>query len=312
MRDSRAQDVTQVFTAEGQAQPDRRTVLRAEIGGDVAVLSARRGQYLAQGDIIARLGTREQEADVARAQQELAAAQRDFDNAETLLERGVATTDRVSQARAALARAQSELAQAEEGVDAAVIRAPFDGRLDALDLEEGAYVPAGTEVGTMLDIDPLKIVIQVPQQALSRIREGSSATVTFITGQEIEGTVEYVSKDAVTVTRTFRAEIAVPNPEGQIASGLSVTVSIPTGQMSAHFISPAILSLGTDGQLGVKTVQDDDTVAFHPVVVEQAQTDGVWVSGLPDDARIITIGQGFVSAGEPVVPTPEDAEGDAG
>lgn len=312
VRDSRAQDVTQVFTAEGQAQPDRRTVLRAEIGGDVAVLSARRGQYLAQGDIIARLGTREQEADVARAQQELAAAQRDFDNAETLLERGVATTDRVSQARAALARAQSELAQAEEGVDAAVIRAPFDGRLDALDLEEGAYVPAGTEVGTMLDIDPLKIVIQVPQQALSRIREGSSATVTFITGQEIEGTVEYVSKDAVTETRTFRAEIAVPNPEGQIASGLSVTVSIPTGQMSAHFISPAILSLGTDGQLGVKTVQDDDTVAFHPVVVEQAQTDGVWVSGLPDQARIITIGQGFVSAGEPVVPTPEDAEGDAG
>ena len=91
-----------------------------------------------------------------------------------------------------------------------------------------------------------------------------------------------------------------------------MTVTIPTGQMSAHFISPAILSLGTDGQLGVKTVQDDDTVAFHPVVVEQAQTDGVWVSGLPEQARIITIGQGFVSAGEPVVPTPEESEGGAG
>lgn len=312
VRDSRAEDVTQVFTAEGQAQPDRRSILRAEIDGDVAVLSAQRGEYLARGDIIARLGTREQEADVARARQELAAAQRDFDNAETLLERGVATTDRVSQARAALARAQSEVTRAEEGIDSAVIRAPFDGRLDALDLEEGAYVPAGTEIGTMLDIDPLKIVIQVPQQALSRIREGGSATVRFITGQEIEGTVEYVSKDAVTETRTFRAEIRVPNPDGRIASGLSVTVTIPTGQMSAHFISPAILSLGTDGQLGVKTVQDDDTVAFHPVVVEQAQTDGVWVSGLPEQARIITIGQGFVSAGEPVVPTPEESEGDAG
>lgn len=312
VRDSRAEDVTQVFTAEGQAQPDRRSILRAEIDGDVAVLSAQRGEYLAQGDIIARLGTREQEADVARARQELAAAQRDFDNAETLLERGVATTDRVSQARAALARAQSDVTRAEEGIDSAVIRAPFDGRLDALDLEEGAYVPAGTEIGTMLDIDPLKIVIQVPQQALSRIREGGSATVRFITGQEIEGTVEYVSKDAVTETHTFRAEIRVPNPDGRIASGLSVTVTIPTGQMSAHFISPAILSLGTDGQLGVKTVQDDDTVAFHPVVVEQAQTDGVWVSGLPEQARIITIGQGFVSAGEPVVPTPEESEGDAG
>lgn len=305
VRHSVAQDVTRVFTAEGQAQPDRRTTLTTETSGEVTALEAGKGDYLEQGDVIARLGTREQEAGVERARQELARAQREFDNAQTLQSRGIATSDRVAQARATLAAAEAGVTQAEEAVDATVLRAPFAGRLDALDLDEGAYVASGAEVGTMLDTDPLNIVIQVPQQSLSRITEGQSATVNFITGETREGTVDYVSKDAESETRTFRAEISVPNPDGELASGLSVQVQIPTGEMSAHFMSPAILSLGTDGTLGVKTVDTDNKVVFHEVTVERAQTDGIWVSGLPDDVQLITIGQGFVSSGETVVPTPD-------
>ena len=100
----------------------------------------------------------------------------------------------------------------------------------------------------------------------------------------------------------------MPNPDGAIASGLSVQVRIPTGQVTAHFISPAILSLSEDGRLGVKTVGDGDVEAFHEVAVERAQRDGVWVSGLPERARIITIGQGFVSQGETVAPVADEDE----
>ncbi|MFC3612833.1 efflux RND transporter periplasmic adaptor subunit [Lutimaribacter marinistellae] len=305
VRDSTARQVTQLFTAEGQAQPDRRAILRAETDGDVATLSAEKGDFVERGEEIARLVTREQEAQVQEAREEVARARREFENSQTLLERGVSTTDRVAAARATLASAEAKLTQAEEAVDAAVIRAPFAGRLDALDLDDGAYVSAGTEVGTILDTDPLSIVIQIPQQSLARISEGQEATVDFITGETRTGTVGYVSKDAASQTRTFRAEITVPNPGGAIASGLSVQVRIPTGQMSAHFVSPAILSLGPDGALGVKTVNDENKVVFHEVVLERAQTDGVWISGLPDTVRLITIGQGFVSDGEPVSPSVE-------
>lgn len=305
VRLSKAENVTRVFTAEGQAQPDRRATLRAETAGRVATLVADKGDYLEQGDVIARLGTREQDARVQQAREEVARARREFENAQTLLERGASTVDRVAEARAALATAEAQLTEAEEAADAAVIRAPFAGRLDALDLDEGAYVSAGAEVGTMLDTDPLTVVIQVPQQSLARIVEGQEATVSFITGESRLGTVTYVSKDAASETRTFRAEITVPNADGQIASGLSVQVQIPTGEMSAHFVSPAILSLGPDGTLGVKTVDDQDKVVFHEVALERAQTDGVWVSGLPETVRVITIGQGFVRDGEQVAPRDE-------
>ncbi|MBY6154660.1 efflux RND transporter periplasmic adaptor subunit [Vannielia litorea] len=308
VRSSRAEPVTKTFSAEGQAQPDRRALLRAQMAGEVVSLSAAKGEALEPGDEIARLSTRELEARVQEARQSLSRAQEDFDSTETLVERGAATAARLRETRAALAAAEAQLTQAEEAFESAVIRAPFAGRLDRLDLEIGAFTSAGAEVGTILDTDPLRIVIQVPQQALAQIREGLTASVTFITGEEREGEIEYISRDAETDTRTFRAEVTVPNPDGAIASGLSVQVRIPTGQVTAHFISPAILSLSEDGRLGVKTVGDGDVVAFHEVVVERAQRDGVWVSGLPERARIITIGQGFVSEGETVAPVADEDE----
>ncbi len=81
------------------------------------------------------------------------------------------------------------------------------------------------------------------------------------------------------------------------------------GAVEAHLVSPAILALGDDGRLGVKTVEAENTVAFHPVEVVQAEAQGVWVRGLPDEARIVTLGQGFVRQGETV--RVAEAEADA-
>ena len=82
---------------------------------------------------------------------------------------------------------------------------------------------------------------------------------------------------------------------------------IPTGGTQAQFVSPAILSLNTDGTLGVKTVDSENKVVFNKIAIVRAQTDGIWIAGLPEEARIITIGQGFVNHGETVNPQDETA-----
>jgi len=94
----------------------------------------------------------------------------------------------------------------------------------------------------------------------------------------------------------------VPNPDGALRAGLSAEVRIPVGEVSAHFVSPALLALDDDGRLGVKTVAGDDRAAFHAVDLVRAETDGVWVTGLPQRVRLITVGQGFARAGERVRP----------
>ncbi len=299
---SNAQAVTQFYQAEGQALPDRDTLLRAETSGDVAEVLVAKGQDVAAGEVIARLDPSNNLADANRAAEELVRAQREFDNAEQLLGRGVATQDRVTQARAALATAQAQVTAVEQAAKALIITAPFEGRIETLDLDPQEFVSAGATVGRLVDITPLTVAIQVPQQSLTRLEVGQPATVRFITGEERAGTVTFVGTSAAAETRTFLAEIEVANENAAIPAGISAEVIIPTGQVTAHFLSPSIVSLDTEGSLGVKTVDANDVVSFYPIQVVLAQIDGIWVTGLPETVDIITVGQGFVNTGETVSP----------
>lgn len=303
---SRAEEVTQFYQAEGQALADRDTPLRAETSGEIAEVFVSKGQDVARGEVIARFDGTEIAADIKSETEARARALREFENAEQLLERGVATADRVVNARSALAEADAKLAAAQQRAETLEITAPFAGRIETLDLDEGEFVSMGAQVGRLVDTTPLTVAIQVPQQSLTRIKNGQKAAVTFITGEEREGTVTFVGTSASAETRTFLAEIEVLNEDGAIPAGISAEIIIPTGVAKAHFLSPSIVSLSTEGALGVKTVGPDNVVQFNPIQMVRAQLDGIWVTGLPDEANVITVGQGFVNAGEAVNPQPEE------
>ncbi|HCI07882.1 MAG TPA: efflux RND transporter periplasmic adaptor subunit [Sulfitobacter sp.] len=301
-----AETVTQFYQAEGQAQPDRDTNVRAEISGDIAEVLVSKGQDIEAGAVIARFDATNNDAEANRAAQQLAQAQREFDNAEQLLARGVSTADRVSQARAALAAAQAQVTEVEQDAKALTITAPFAGRIETLNIDEGEFISAGSEVGRIVDITPLTVAIQVPQQSLTRLAVGQTATVRFITGEERTGTLTFVGTSAAAETRTFLAEVEVANDDRAIPAGISAEVVIPTGDATAHFLSPSIVSLNTEGTLGVKTVDADNIVAFYPIQMVKAQIDGIWVTGLPETVDVITVGQGYVNKGEIVAPSPAE------
>lgn len=306
--ESTAEAVTLTFNAEGQALPDRDTMIRAESSGDVGEVLVRKGQNVDRGAVVATLTTAALDADLTRAREDLSVAQREFDNASALLERGVATVDRVSSARASLAAAESQVTAAEEALRNARIVAPFAGRIETLGIDEGEFVTSGAEVGRIVDNRPLTVEIQVPQQALNRVKTGQTARVTFITGETLEGEVSFVGTAAASSTRTFLAEIVVANTDGAIPAGISAQIVIPTGEATAHFLAPSSVSLNEAGELGVKIVEDGK-VAFKPIEIVKADLNGIWATGLPDTAEVITIGQGFVRDGEnvSVEPAPSDA-----
>ncbi|MCH2076582.1 MAG: efflux RND transporter periplasmic adaptor subunit [Rhodobacteraceae bacterium] len=306
VRTSFAQPVTQFFQAEGQAQPDRDTVIRAQASGQIAEVFVSKGDDIEANAVVARLETKEREADLTRVLAELDRAEREAENAAALQRRGVATADRVVQADAALASARAQLAVAQENLRNTEITAPFGGRIETLDLDVGEFIQTGSEVGRIVDNAPLTVSIQVPQQALRQLKNLQPAQVLFITGEQRAGTVSFVGTSAATDTRTFLVEVDVPNSDGLIPAGISAEVRIPVGQVEAHFLSPSTVSLNELGALGVKVVDAENVVRFHEIDVVRAQIEGIWVQGLPKEAQIITIGQGFVGEGETVRPQNEE------
>ena len=83
---------------------------------------------------------------------------------------------------------------------------------------------------------------------------------------------------------------------------------IPAGVVLAYLVSPSLLTLDAEGELGIKTVAADGKVVFNRISIAQSGSNGIWVSGLPDQADIIVVGQGYVSAGQSVKAIPATAQ----
>jgi multidrug efflux system membrane fusion protein len=103
-------------------------------------------------------------------------------------------------------------------------------------------------------------------------------------------------------------EAEVENVDAKYSAGVSASLVVPIEQVEAVFISPSTLALGDGGELGVKLVNENNEVMFNPISLISTSIDGAWVTGIPDNSRVITLGQGFVKAGQIVEPVAAQSE----
>ena len=180
------------------------------------------------------------------------------------------------------------------------IVAPFSGYLETLRVEEGDFLNTGAVCAALIDPDPMLIVADIAEKDIAQVQLGSEARAKLISGRYISGEVTFIASSADKNTRTFRVEISVDNEDRTIRDGVSAEIYIKGKEEAAHKISPAILSLNDQGKLGVRTVTADNRVEFKEINILEDTNSGMWVSGLGEEARIITLGQEYVFQGQTV------------
>ena len=180
------------------------------------------------------------------------------------------------------------------------IVAPFSGYLESLKVDEGDFLNVGSVCASLIDPDPMLLVADVAEKDIAQIQLGSEATAKLISGRLISGEVAFIASSADKNTRTFRVEISVDNKDRTIRDGVSAEIYIKGKKEPAHKISPAILSLNDQGKLGVRTVTNENKVEFKEIKILEDTSTGMWVSGLDNVARIITLGQEYVFQGQTV------------
>lgn len=305
VRDAKAQAVERYIVAQGHAEPNRTVIVRAETSGQVENILKDEGAEVDAGDVIARLEVKDREALLERARARVREQENAYDASQSLGKKGFQTQRRSDETFSALQTARAEMEEARIALENTQVRAPFGGVLLTSDIEIGTYVEVNGQVATIVDNDPLVVRVQIPQHDIANVVAGGSAQIMFATGETRDGKVSFVAPRADIRTRTFRVEVEVANPDGKIPSGISVEARIPTGSVMAQFVSPAALSLNDKGVLGIKAVDKDNKVEFHAAKIVRSDVDGVWLTGLEDEERIITVGAGFVRVGEEVRPVLE-------
>ena len=297
-----AGEVTKFISVYGQTAPARTIELSAETEGRVAAIGAARGARVEKGQVILRLDLRDREARLAQARASVNEHRTSYQAQLKLKSEGYVSDTQIAETVARLETAKAELIRAKLDLEYMVIRAPFDGVLQEREVEVGDFVRAGDNVATLVDNTSIIVSATIAEQDARFVEVNGTGEGVLATGQRVSGRIRYVAPVADQSTRTFNVELEVENPDGSLPAGVTAQMQLPGGRTMAHKISPSLLTLDEEGNVGIKIVNEYDKVEFYQVELARSDTDGVWISGLPDTARIIVVGQGYVMAGQTVEP----------
>lgn len=300
VRAQQAEPVTRFISVYGRTAPARLVEIKAETSGRVETFGAARGQQVRKGTVMVRLDLRDRQARLEQTRAAVAQHQTAYEGQLELKDKGYVSDTQIAETRAKLEGARADLVRAELDLDYMVIRAPFDGVIQERGVELGDFVRAGDKVLTFVDNTTLIVTGSIAEQDAKFVTAGNDAQAKLVTGQQVRGQIRYVAPVADVSTRTFTVELEVPNAGGKLPAGVTAEMQIPAGEMLAQKVSPAILTLAADGRIGVMTVGDGSRAVFTPVEIARSEPDGLWVTGLPASADIITVGQGYVTAGQKV------------
>ncbi|MCC2605025.1 efflux RND transporter periplasmic adaptor subunit [Planctobacterium marinum] len=295
-----ADNVNKEVSIYGRTEPDRMATLRAEVAAQVTEILASEGASVSAGQLLFRLDEKDLKQQVRSAQATVKQRELELQGAESLKQKGLQSEVTIAQSLANLESAKSQLIALQIMLQNTEVKAPYAGVLNTHAVEVGDYVKVGDPLATLVDLDPLVIRADVTENDIAALRKGQSAQARLVSGRQVSGQVRYIASVSNEGTNTFKIEVAVPNPEGQYLAGMSTQLVIPLEETLAVRVTPAVMSLDERGELGVKTVDADDTVHFVPINMVKSDNEGVWLSGLGHQADIITLGQGFVRDGDKV------------
>lgn len=304
---STAQTIDSAVLMRGQTEAARQVEVRAETTGQVISDPLRKGTFVSQGQMLCEIDIGTREAQLAEAEARLVEAQINNTAASKLAEGGYASETRAAGARATLQSAQAAIKAANREIERLKINAPFEGLMETDAAELGSLLQAGSLCATIIQLDPIKLVGFVPETQVDNVEIGAIAGGRLASGNEITGRVTFISRSADPLTRTFRVEVTVPNPDLKVRDGQTAEIAVSSAGADAHLLPQSALTLDNEGTLGVRTVVNGDEAGFVPVTVMRDSLDGIWLTGLPKEVEVIVQGQEYVIEGVPIAVTYQGA-----
>ena len=312
-----AEDVVEWIRAIGSVHADQSVNLSAEVGGRLAEIAVEVGDLVERGDLLARLDDERLRVarDLARAEGEIAKAnleksRRDAQRQVSLFEDQVSSEYSLEQAdlkakidAGQLKVAQARLAVAQRDLSDARIISPVDGEITRRHAEVGELVEAGTPLFDIVKIDRVKVVVNVSELEITRLRKGQDAEIGVDghPGVVFHGTVEAISSQADPQTRAFPVEIEVMNDRAEkLLPGFIARVRI-RGRTFENAISiPEEVIVHRDGHPLVFVVKSD-TASARAVELGFAGRGRVLIEkGLEPGERVIVTGQQSLRDGDRV------------
>ncbi len=293
-----SQNKTYFLTVRGRTEADKIVLLKPKTTSTLNY-TIDKGRSVASGDIICELDPENRTAALDEANASKIKAQLEYDAIKQLASEGYRSENAVATADAALKASIARVKMATNEVENLKIKAPFDGFIEDVFLEPGDLIAPTTPCAKIMKLNPMIITGEVTEKNVDQVNLKQKVNIKLLDDKEVNGEISFISKSANPSTRTYKIEATIDNSDGKIREGLSADMFVPIREVLAHLIPSYLISLNDKGDLGIK-ILDENRVQFTKIQIVEDSVKGLWVTGLPENVTIITVGQEYVINGQEV------------
>ena len=225
---ARGQDWQPVLTSVGSLKSINGVDVTTDLAGIVSKIAFESGASVKKGDLIVKLDTRQEEAQLRSAEAKRELSQLNLARQRDLLNKKATAQSEFDSVAAQARQDEAAVEEVKALITRKTIAAPFDGIIGIRQVDIGQYVNAGTPLAALQSQDPIRVEFSVPQQELAQVGLGKKIRLKASGMEEgrFEGEITAINSKVDEATRNLLVEGKVPNPERKLRAGMFVEVEL--------------------------------------------------------------------------------------
>ncbi|HEY2143257.1 MAG TPA: efflux RND transporter periplasmic adaptor subunit [Candidatus Udaeobacter sp.] len=234
------EDWAPTLSAIGSVSAVQGAVVSTELGGVVAEIDFQNGGVAKKGDVLMRLDSSAEEAQLRTAQADLELAKSNLERERDLAVRKVVSKQELDSAQSTFGQKQGAVDNMRAFITKKQVRAPFDGMLGIRQVNVGQMINSGQQVVQLTALDRVYVDFALPQQNLPQLAAGYEARVQAdaLPGREFKGEVTAINSMVDNVTRNISLQATLDNPDHVLRPGMFVKVDVILPEKSKTLVIP--------------------------------------------------------------------------
>jgi membrane fusion protein, multidrug efflux system len=229
------------FSAVGTVSAVEGAVVATELGGVVSQIAFENGGEAKKGDMLVKLDTSSEEAQLRTAEADLELARSDLDRARDLAARKVISKAEIDAAESKLKQKEGAADNLRAMITKKQVRAPFNGQLGIRQVNVGQMINAGQQVVALTSLDPVYVDFALPQQHLSKLTKGLEVRVRTdaLPGHEFKGKLTAINSMVDAATRNVPLQATLENPDHALRPGMFAKADVVLPVKQSVLVIPA-------------------------------------------------------------------------
>jgi membrane fusion protein (multidrug efflux system) len=282
--------------------PYEDVLIKAEVPGQVIKVLAQEGQTVTNGQVLVQLDDRDYRVRLARIEANYQLAKLDYERTAALAQKKVMSRAELDKIEAQLKDLEAQVSEAQLALSRTKITSPMCCLLNEIEAKRGDFVSVGDPVAHILQLDPVKVTVGVPESDVAAIFDLNEAEVIVeaLNKRRVKGRKIYLSRQPRTLARLYDLELRVPNPDGRILPGMFARVELVKAVFRRALAVP-LYAVITQGEKRFVYIEEDGraerrNIQLGILVGWQVQV----TSGLKPGDRVVVVGHRFLDDGQPV------------